>query len=268
MCSSPTATPRRSTTTTCAGAEICDRPRGDGAEDPVRLRLGRQRHADQQVLSAVHRDGAAHLRSGQGRLPLQEVRPFRLGPAAHLGRRLPGRRRRGPALPAERAKAGITIEIKREPGDGYWSEVWNKQPFSTSYWGGRPTQDQMYSTAYYSKADWNDTRFFNEKFDQMLFQRAPSSTRQAQEDLCRHGPDRARRRRRDHADVQRLHRRHRPEGRRLDEDGNQEMMGGYALSKCWLAGLRRPGGHVLSHREAHCPARCAGPSCCCSPFRS
>ena len=47
------------------------------------------------------------------------------------------------------AKAGITIEVKREPGDGYWSEVWNKQPFSVSYWGGRPTQDQMYSTAYY-----------------------------------------------------------------------------------------------------------------------
>ena len=66
------------------------------------------------------------------------------------------------------AAAGITIEVKREPGDGYWSEVWNKQPFSTSYWGGRSTQDQMYTTAYYSKADWNDTRFFNEKFDQML----------------------------------------------------------------------------------------------------
>lgn len=66
------------------------------------------------------------------------------------------------------AKAGIEIEIRREPGDGYWSEVWNVQPFSTSYWGGRPTQDQMYSTAYLSSADWNDTRFFNEQFDQML----------------------------------------------------------------------------------------------------
>ncbi len=66
------------------------------------------------------------------------------------------------------AKAGITIDIKREPGDGYWSEVWNKQPFSTSYWGGRPTQDQMYSTAYLSNADWNDTRFFNEDFDKLI----------------------------------------------------------------------------------------------------
>ena len=66
------------------------------------------------------------------------------------------------------AKAGIPLEIKREPGDGYWSEVWNKQPFSASYWGGRPVQDQMYSTAYLSTADWNDTRFFNETFDSLL----------------------------------------------------------------------------------------------------
>jgi len=66
------------------------------------------------------------------------------------------------------AKAGITIEIKREPGDGYWSEVWNKQPFALSYWGGRATQAQMYSTALVSTADWNDTRFKNPQFDQML----------------------------------------------------------------------------------------------------
>ncbi|RWM03650.1 MAG: twin-arginine translocation signal domain-containing protein [Mesorhizobium sp.] len=66
------------------------------------------------------------------------------------------------------AKAGIKIEIKREPGDGYWTEVWNKQPFSLSYWGGRPTQDQMYSTAYLSTADWNDTHFKRPDFDKMV----------------------------------------------------------------------------------------------------
>ncbi|MDX2484723.1 MAG: ABC transporter substrate-binding protein [Pseudodonghicola sp.] len=64
--------------------------------------------------------------------------------------------------------SGINLEIKREPNDGYWSEVWNAKPFCTSYWGGRPTQDQMFSTAYLSTADWNDTRFKNEKFDQLL----------------------------------------------------------------------------------------------------
>ncbi len=67
------------------------------------------------------------------------------------------------------AKAGIQIEIRREPGDGYWSEVWNKQPFCLSYWGGRSTQDQMYSTGYASDADWNDTRFKRPEFDKMLY---------------------------------------------------------------------------------------------------
>ena len=66
------------------------------------------------------------------------------------------------------AAAGIPLEIKREPNDGYWSEVWNVQPFCASYWGGRPVQDQMYSTAYLSSADWNDTRFFDDNFDSLL----------------------------------------------------------------------------------------------------
>ena len=64
--------------------------------------------------------------------------------------------------------AGIPLEIKREPNDGYWSEVWNVQPFCCSYWGGRPVQDQMYTTAYLSTADWNDTRWKRPEFDDML----------------------------------------------------------------------------------------------------
>ncbi|KEJ89865.1 ABC transporter substrate-binding protein [Sulfitobacter donghicola] len=66
--------------------------------------------------------------------------------------------------------AGIPLEIKREPNDGYWSEVWNVQPFCASYWGGRPVQDQMYSTAYLSTADWNDTRWKRDDFDAMLLE--------------------------------------------------------------------------------------------------
>jgi peptide/nickel transport system substrate-binding protein len=66
------------------------------------------------------------------------------------------------------AAAGIPLEIKREPDDGYWSDVWNVQPFCASYWGGRPVQDQMYSTAYLSTADWNDTKFKDPKCDETL----------------------------------------------------------------------------------------------------
>jgi len=66
------------------------------------------------------------------------------------------------------AKAGIKITVQRAPNDGYWTEVWNKKPFAASYWGGRPTQDQMYSTAYISSAAWNDTRFKDPKFDKII----------------------------------------------------------------------------------------------------
>ena len=68
------------------------------------------------------------------------------------------------------AKAGIELEVKRVPDDGYWSEVWNNKPFCASYWGGRPVQDQMYSVAYLSTADWNDTRFNVPHFDELLLQ--------------------------------------------------------------------------------------------------
>ncbi|MEP9372419.1 ABC transporter substrate-binding protein [Mesorhizobium sp. KR1-2] len=133
------------------------------------------------------------------------------------------------------AKAGITIEVKREPGDGYWSEVWNKQPFSASYWGGRPTQDQMYSTAYYSKADWNDTRFFREDFDKMLFQARAELVKDKRVALYKSMGEMVRDEGgvitpmfNDFIDATG------PKVGGWFEDGNQEMMGGYALSKCWV----------------------------------
>ncbi len=66
--------------------------------------------------------------------------------------------------------AGIPLQVKREPADGYWSEIWNNQPFCASFWGGRPVQDQMWSTGYLSTADWNDTRFKNDAFDALLLE--------------------------------------------------------------------------------------------------
>ena len=66
--------------------------------------------------------------------------------------------------------AGIPLEIKRVPDDGYWSDVWNVKPFCASYWGGRPVQDQMWSTAYLSTADWNDTKYFNKELDALILE--------------------------------------------------------------------------------------------------
>ena len=66
------------------------------------------------------------------------------------------------------AACGIPLEIKRVPDDGYWSDVWNVNPFCASYWGGRPVQDQMYSTAYLSDADWNDTKTISADLDKLI----------------------------------------------------------------------------------------------------
>ena len=73
--------------------------------------------------------------------------------------------------------AGIPLEIQRVPDDGYWSDVWNVKPFCASYWGGRPVQDQMWSTAYLSTADWNDTKYFNKDLDALILEaRAETDT--------------------------------------------------------------------------------------------
>ena len=133
-------------------------------------------------------------------------------------------------------KAGIELEIKREPNDGYWSEVWNKQPFCCSYWGGRPTQDQMYSTAYLSSADWNDTKFKRDDFDSMLMQARGELDQAKRKSL--------------YSDMGRMVR---DEGGLIcpmfndfidvvsdkvggyDKDPNGELMNGFALAKCWVA---------------------------------
>ncbi|MGR3323548.1 MAG: ABC transporter substrate-binding protein [Pseudooceanicola sp.] len=66
------------------------------------------------------------------------------------------------------AAAGIEVNVNRVPNDGYWGDVWMKHPFSAVYWGGRPVEDAMLTTAYASGAAWNDTFWENERFNDLL----------------------------------------------------------------------------------------------------
>jgi peptide/nickel transport system substrate-binding protein len=66
------------------------------------------------------------------------------------------------------AKAGIRIELKKEPADGFWDNVWLKGPFVTSYWGGRAAATQMLQVAYGPGAPWNESHFKNARFAQLL----------------------------------------------------------------------------------------------------
>jgi peptide/nickel transport system substrate-binding protein len=69
---------------------------------------------------------------------------------------------------AQASKAGITINVVREPDDGYWDNVWMKRPFCMSYWGGRATEDWMFTTAYAAGGAWNETYWGNDRFMQLL----------------------------------------------------------------------------------------------------
>jgi peptide/nickel transport system substrate-binding protein len=66
------------------------------------------------------------------------------------------------------AKAGINIDVIKQPADGYWGEVWLKKPMVMCYWSGRSTVDWMFSTAYSGDAKWNDTHWKHERFDKLL----------------------------------------------------------------------------------------------------
>ena len=66
------------------------------------------------------------------------------------------------------APIGIDINVVREPNDGYWSNVWMNKPWGMCYWGGRPTEDWMFSTAYAAGAPWNDSFWDHERFNKLL----------------------------------------------------------------------------------------------------
>jgi peptide/nickel transport system substrate-binding protein len=67
-------------------------------------------------------------------------------------------------------KGGLKIDVQRDPADGYWDNIWMKQPFCMSYWMGRPVPDMMFSTAYASTATWNDSFWKRPEFDKLLIE--------------------------------------------------------------------------------------------------
>lgn len=66
------------------------------------------------------------------------------------------------------SKAGINIQVVREPDDGYWSNVWLKKPWGACYWAGYATEDLIFSTGYSRGAAWNDTHLNHERFNKLL----------------------------------------------------------------------------------------------------
>ena len=71
-------------------------------------------------------------------------------------------------LQASAGKADIAVEVKKEPADGYFDNIWLKGAFVASYWGGRPAATQMLDVAYQSAAPWNESHWKVPAFDTTL----------------------------------------------------------------------------------------------------
>ncbi len=78
---------------------------------------------------------------------------------------------------------GVDVTVKREPADGYWSNVWLTAPWCAVYWNGRPTVDWMLSSTYVSTSPWNSTYFKNERFDRILAEARAESDEAKRRDM-------------------------------------------------------------------------------------
>jgi peptide/nickel transport system substrate-binding protein len=63
---------------------------------------------------------------------------------------------------------GLDIDVKRMPADGYWSNHWLNSPVGFGNVNPRPSADILLTQFFKSDAQWNESRWKNEKFDQVL----------------------------------------------------------------------------------------------------
>jgi peptide/nickel transport system substrate-binding protein len=65
-------------------------------------------------------------------------------------------------------KIGLDLDIKRMPADGYWSNHWLNSPVGFGNVNPRPSADTILTQFFKSDAAWNESRWKNPKFDQLL----------------------------------------------------------------------------------------------------
>jgi len=65
-------------------------------------------------------------------------------------------------------KIGLTLNVNRVPADGYWSNHWMKHPLGFGNINPRPSADQLLTQFFKSDAQWNESGWKNEQFDQLV----------------------------------------------------------------------------------------------------
>ncbi|KFD18987.1 periplasmic component of an ABC superfamily dipeptide transporter [Tatumella ptyseos ATCC 33301] len=64
--------------------------------------------------------------------------------------------------------AGLNINVRRVPYEGYWSTHWMKDPIGYGSVNPRPTVDLLFSQFYLSTAANNESKWHNPQFDQLV----------------------------------------------------------------------------------------------------
>lgn len=81
----------------------------------------------------------------------------------------PGTRTQLGVAMREMAKpAGFRINVQTMPHATYLDQVWKKGPFYVGFYNMQATADAIFSLLYTSTAAWNETRWNNKKFDQLI----------------------------------------------------------------------------------------------------
>ncbi|MGO4909982.1 ABC transporter substrate-binding protein [Pseudorhodobacter sp. W20_MBD10_FR17] len=68
------------------------------------------------------------------------------------------------------AKSGLNLNLRREPADGFWSNIWAKRSFYAAEWNPRPVYDMILSLAFMPGAAWNETHINDPKLASLIEQ--------------------------------------------------------------------------------------------------
>ena len=65
-------------------------------------------------------------------------------------------------------RIGLNLDVKRMPADGYWSNHWLNSSVGFGNINPRPSADVLLTQFFKSDAQWNESRWKSDKFDQLL----------------------------------------------------------------------------------------------------
>lgn len=74
----------------------------------------------------------------------------------------------GQLMQREAMRAGLNLQIKREPAESYWTAVAGKRPFFATNFHPRPTYNMLLNLAWKKGAVWNFSHYENERLEKLI----------------------------------------------------------------------------------------------------